>query len=253
MTLAALGIFGAALFFGDSMITPAISVLSAVEGLKIVDPGLEELVVPITAVIIVALFAVQRRGTATVGRLFGPVMIVWFLVDRRVRRERHRRRSRRSCGRCPRPTRWISSSATSTSRSSPSPRSCSPSPAPRRSTPTWGISGARRSPWAGWGWCCRPARSTTSARARWCSATRPRCSAPFFLLSPGVGPHPDGAAGDRGDGDRLPGGDHRRVLGRVAGRAARLPAAAAHRAHVGVGDRPDLRAVDQRDADGGAC
>ncbi|WP_137144937.1 potassium transporter Kup [Mycolicibacterium sp. CR10] len=80
MTLAALGVFGAALFFGDSMITPAISVLSAVEGLKIVDPGLEELVVPITAVIIVALFAIQRRGTATVGRLFGPVMIAWFLV-----------------------------------------------------------------------------------------------------------------------------------------------------------------------------
>lgn len=80
MTLALLGVFGAALFFGDSMITPAISVLSAVEGLKIVDPDLSELVVPITAVIIVALFAVQRRGTAVVGRFFGPVMIAWFLV-----------------------------------------------------------------------------------------------------------------------------------------------------------------------------
>ncbi len=78
LTLAALGIFGAALFFGDSMITPAISVLSAVEGLKVVQPGLEQWIVPITAVIIVALFAVQRRGTATVGRFFGPVMIAWF-------------------------------------------------------------------------------------------------------------------------------------------------------------------------------
>jgi len=78
--LSALGILGAALFFGDSMITPAISVLSAVEGLKVVDPKLSELVVPITAVIIVGLFAVQRRGTAAVGRFFGPVMIVWFLV-----------------------------------------------------------------------------------------------------------------------------------------------------------------------------
>ncbi|MFD7012017.1 potassium transporter Kup [Rhodococcus jostii] len=77
--LAGLGIFGAALFFGDSMITPAISVLSAVEGLKVVEPGLEEWIVPITAVIIVALFSVQRRGTAAVGRLFGPVMIVWFV------------------------------------------------------------------------------------------------------------------------------------------------------------------------------
>ncbi len=71
VVLAGLGIFGAALFFGDSMITPAISVLSAVEGMKVVEPGLERLIVPITVVIIVALFAVQRRGTAAVGRLFG--------------------------------------------------------------------------------------------------------------------------------------------------------------------------------------
>jgi KUP system potassium uptake protein len=78
--LAALGIFGAALFLGDSMITPAISVLSAVEGLKVAEPSLERLIVPITAVIIVCLFLLQRVGTAAVGRLFGPVMIVWFLV-----------------------------------------------------------------------------------------------------------------------------------------------------------------------------
>ncbi|SDN50001.1 potassium transporter Kup [Actinacidiphila guanduensis] len=76
--LAALGIFGASLFFGDSMITPAISVLSAVEGLKVVEPSLKDAVVPITAAIIVVLFLVQRRGTAAVGRVFGPVMILWF-------------------------------------------------------------------------------------------------------------------------------------------------------------------------------
>ncbi|WP_429429022.1 potassium transporter Kup [Nocardia sp. GAS34] len=80
VVLAALGIFGASLFFGDSMITPAISVLSAVEGLKVVQPSLKELIVPITAVIIVVLFMVQRRGTAVVGRMFGPVMIGWFTV-----------------------------------------------------------------------------------------------------------------------------------------------------------------------------
>ena len=78
VVLATLGVFGAALFSGDSMITPAISVLSAVEGMKVVRPGLEEWVVPITVVIIVALFAVQRRGTGVVGGLFGPVMIGWF-------------------------------------------------------------------------------------------------------------------------------------------------------------------------------
>ena len=76
--LAGLGIFGAALFLGDSMITPAISVLSAVEGLSVAEPSLEHLVVPIAAGIIVALFLVQRLGTASIGRLFGPVMIVWF-------------------------------------------------------------------------------------------------------------------------------------------------------------------------------
>jgi KUP system potassium uptake protein len=80
MVLAALGIFGASLFFGDSMITPAISVLSAVEGLKVVEPSLESLIVPITAVIIVVLFSAQRVGTAAVGRLFGPVMIIWFVT-----------------------------------------------------------------------------------------------------------------------------------------------------------------------------
>jgi KUP system potassium uptake protein len=80
VVLAGLGIFGAALFFGDSMITPAISVLSAVEGLKVVEPSLAELVVPITAVIILMLFLVQRRGTASVGGVFGPVMIAWFVT-----------------------------------------------------------------------------------------------------------------------------------------------------------------------------
>ncbi|MDT5284395.1 MAG: system potassium uptake protein [Mycobacterium sp.] len=80
MFLAGLGLFGAALFFGDSMITPAISVLSAVEGLKVIAPDFEGFIVPITAVIIVALFSVQRHGTAAVGRFFGPVMIVWFVA-----------------------------------------------------------------------------------------------------------------------------------------------------------------------------
>jgi KUP system potassium uptake protein len=80
VVLAAVGIFGASLFFGDSMITPAISVLSAVEGLKVVEPSWGALVVPITAVIIVVLFLVQRKGTAAVGRVFGPVMIAWFLA-----------------------------------------------------------------------------------------------------------------------------------------------------------------------------
>ncbi len=79
-SLVALGIFGAALFYGDGMITPAISVLSAVEGLKVAAPGLESLVVPIALVILTMLFAIQRFGTEAVGRLFGPVMAVWFTI-----------------------------------------------------------------------------------------------------------------------------------------------------------------------------
>jgi KUP system potassium uptake protein len=80
MMLAALGLFGASLFFGDSMITPAISVLSAVEGLKVIEPAFRDFIVPITAVIIVALFSIERRGTSFVGRFFGPVMIAWFVA-----------------------------------------------------------------------------------------------------------------------------------------------------------------------------
>jgi KUP system potassium uptake protein len=80
VVLAALGIFGASLFFGDSMITPAISVLSAIEGVKVAAPSVSGLVIPITVAIIVVLFLVQRLGTGAVARLFGPVMAVWFTV-----------------------------------------------------------------------------------------------------------------------------------------------------------------------------
>jgi KUP system potassium uptake protein len=74
----ALGLFGAALLYGDGMLTPAISVLSAVEGLKEVTPFFEPAVVPLTAAVLVALFAIQHRGTGRVGTLFGPIMLVWF-------------------------------------------------------------------------------------------------------------------------------------------------------------------------------
>ncbi len=78
--LIALGIFGTALLYGDGMITPAISVLSAVEGLEVVTPLFSPYVVPITATILVVLFVIQQFGTHRVGRLFGPIVIVWFLT-----------------------------------------------------------------------------------------------------------------------------------------------------------------------------
>ena len=75
-----LGVFGASLFYGDSVITPAISVLSAVEGLKIAAPSLSHVVVPVAMTILTALFAIQRWGTHRLGGLFGPVMVLWFAV-----------------------------------------------------------------------------------------------------------------------------------------------------------------------------
>ena len=78
--LLGLGIFGTAIFFGDGVITPAISVLSAVEGLEVAAPGLHPWVVPVTLVVLTALFAGQRHGSAVVGRLFGPVTLLWFVV-----------------------------------------------------------------------------------------------------------------------------------------------------------------------------
>ena len=76
--LMVLGLFGAALFYGDSMITPAISVLSAVEGLEVATPAFQTYVVPVAIAVLIALFAVQRHGTARVGAFFGPVMLLWF-------------------------------------------------------------------------------------------------------------------------------------------------------------------------------
>jgi len=78
--LLTLGLFGAALFYGDGMITPAISVLSAVEGLELAAPALHRYIIPISLTVLVGLFLIQSRGTASVGKLFGPIMIIWFIV-----------------------------------------------------------------------------------------------------------------------------------------------------------------------------
>ncbi|NBT35634.1 MAG: potassium transporter Kup [Betaproteobacteria bacterium] len=75
-----IGCFGACLFFGESILTPAISVLSAVEGLEVVEPSLKPAIVPISIAILIGLFSIQRHGTALVGRFFGPIILVWFFV-----------------------------------------------------------------------------------------------------------------------------------------------------------------------------
>ena len=78
--LLAIGIFGTSLFYGDGVITPAISVLSAVEGLEVVSPAFKQYVIPLTLVILFCLFAIQKRGTSGLGKFFGPITLVWFLV-----------------------------------------------------------------------------------------------------------------------------------------------------------------------------
>ena len=79
-TLVLLGIFGACLLYGDGIITPAITVLGAIEGLKVATPLFDRYVVPIAVVILIGVFAIQRHGTDRVGRMFGPIMVVWFVV-----------------------------------------------------------------------------------------------------------------------------------------------------------------------------
>src|ERR1700682_6396316 len=78
--LVLLGVIGAALLYGDGVITPAISVLSAMEGLKLVAPGFEEFLVPATIAVLIGLFVIQRYGTGSIGKLFGPIMVIWFVV-----------------------------------------------------------------------------------------------------------------------------------------------------------------------------
>jgi KUP system potassium uptake protein len=78
--IVAVGLFGAALIYGDGAITPAISVLSALEGLELVAPSLTPFILPITVAVLVALFALQPLGTARIGRAFGPIMLIWFVT-----------------------------------------------------------------------------------------------------------------------------------------------------------------------------
>ena len=249
LMLAALGVFGASLFFGDSLITPAISVLSAIEGVKVAAPSVTSLVVPITVVIIVgpvpAPAAGHGRGRAPVRPGDGHLV----RRHRRDRRARHRRPSRILNALSPTyalsflvghfPIAFFSLAAV-----------------------VLAVTGAEAL-YADMGHFGRSPITRV-----WLILVFPACilsylgqaalvlshpgsiRSPFFLLVPGLGAAPDGLPGRRGDGHRLAGGHHRRVLGRAAGRPAWLPSAAAHRVHLGEADRPDLRAVDQLGAAG---
>ena len=171
--LVTLGIFGAALFFGDGMITPAISVLGAIQGVQVATPALAHLVVPLSVAILLGLFILQRFGSGTIGWLFGPILLVWFVGDRTDRPQPGGqgpggvpgalsdlgrpvlRRSRRR--RLPRARR----------------RGAGGDRAPRPCTPTGATSAPRRSAWAGSASRCPRWSSTTWAREFSSSTTRP--------------------------------------------------------------------------------
>ena len=105
IAMIAIGVTGAALLYGDGVITPAISVLSATEGLTVAAPWLAPFTVPLTVVILVVLFAFQRKGTESVAKLFGPVMLVWFLTLAITGIAQIVRLSQRLCGHKPPPCR----------------------------------------------------------------------------------------------------------------------------------------------------
>ena len=79
-SLLIIGLIGGGLFYGDSIITPAMSVLSALEGIQVIAPELKEFIVPVSLLVLFLLFYIQKHGTATVGKMFGPVMVIWFSV-----------------------------------------------------------------------------------------------------------------------------------------------------------------------------
>ena len=153
-TLVALGLFGAALLYGDGMITPAISVLGAVEGLQVATHIFEPYIVPVTVVILFGLFLIQSHGTARVGLLFGPVMIVWFVTIAALGLRWIGRDADRADVLQPAPCRHASSATTGGTGSSCSAPCSSSSRAARRSTPTWGTSARSRSGSPGSRSCC---------------------------------------------------------------------------------------------------
>ena len=248
LMLAALGVFGASLFFGDSMITPAISVLSAIEGIEVVDPDFEQWVVPITVVIIVVLFYVQRHGTAIVGRAFGPVMVAWFLAIG-------------ACG------------VTGIVAHPGILKALSPTYALTfivghfeiaffaLTAVVLAVTGAealyadmghfgRKAITRAWLFLVLPALALNYLGQGGAADRQPTHHARTLLpADPRLGNMAHGDIGHRRNGNRVTGRDHRGVLGGIPGRSHRLSTADTGDPHICGARGPDLRALDQRPAD----
>ena len=237
--LMALGIFGACMFYGDAVITPAISVMSAVEGLEIATPHPSHLVLPITIVILIALFWIQRHGTALVGKLFGPIMVLWFVViaalgvPHRARAGHHGRHQPvlrgvvhgRSPAAGVRRARLGRAGATGA----------------EALYADMGHFGAKPIRIAAYAAGDAVARAELLRRRALLIQNPKAIENPFFPAGTRMGLLPLVAVDGR-DRDRVAGGDLGCVFADVAGHPARLRAAHEGAAHVGTRDRPDLRA-----------
>ena len=247
-SLIAIGLFGAALLYGDGMITPAISVLSAVEGLGVATSVFEPFIVPITVVILIGLFVAQSRGTAGIGTIFGPVMIVWF----------------------------VTLAALGLPHIADNPvvlRSIEPIYAIRflvdhglTAFITLGavflsVTGAealyadmghfgRKPIRIAWFSLVVPALALNYLGQGALLLSNPEAREfPFYHLAPELGAVSAGAAVDVRDGHRVAGGHLGRVLADAAGDSARLLAAVRHPPHVGPGKRPGLHSRSELAAD----
>ena len=226
-----LGVAGAALFYGDAAITPAISVLSALEGLEIVAPHFDAYILPITAVIIVLLFWVQSSGTARVSAFFGPITLVWFLVLAAL--GLYHAGDRPAIFAALNPAHCIGFLFHHGLGS-----------LPVMGAVFLAVTGAEalyadmghfgrgpiRTAWLG---LVFPALALNYlGQGSLVLAQAEAVENPFFLMAPGVGARPARHPRDLRDRDRQPGGDHRRLLADPAGDPARPPAAARDPAHL---------------------
>ncbi len=247
--LVLMGIFGAALLYGDGMITPAITVLGAVEGLKVATPLFDPYVVPVAVVILIAVFAIQRHGTHRVGRLFGPIMVIWFVVIA-------------GSG-----IMWIDPRSRSCSR--PSIRATQSRSSANTAWHGFAVLGAvflvvtgGEALYADMGhFGKRPIRVAWFALVLPALAPellRPGCAAPDESVRGGAAVLPARAglgapaarrACDGRRDHRVAGPDLGRVLADAAGHSTRLLSPPRHRAHVASRDRPGLRAAGELGAD----